>query len=119
VPSQTAKVTVDSGLCLISYPQILDLAYPPPDHEIRNHLDWQARNLHEGKTHYLHLLGHLFRVASDELDKMVQKMSSYVALAHAWRLHLEESGNRSRIYRMAVEKCTPDDLVRVSFVFSF
>src|ERR1700690_4264098 len=63
VSSQTVKVTVDSGLCLISYPQILDLAYPPPDNEIRNHLDWQARNLHEAKTRYLHLLGHLFRVA--------------------------------------------------------
>jgi hypothetical protein len=90
-----------------------DMAYPPPDQEIRGHLDWQASNLHEGQTRYLHLLGHLFRAVSDEVQELFPKVSSYVALANAWRSHLQEDNNRSRIYGMAVRKCTSNDLMHL------
>jgi len=94
-----------------------DMAYPPPDNEIRNYLDQQAANLYDGQTRHLHLLGHLFKTVSDELVVWYsQKQPSYVALAESWRVHVEKGQNRSRIYSAAVERCRADDLVLTLFM---
>jgi hypothetical protein len=88
------------------------MAYPPPDNEICNYLDWQAADFCEAKTRYLHLLGHLFKVVSDELAMLyLKKQPSYVVLAETWREHLENSQNRSKMYGTAVKSCGANDLV--------
>ena len=95
--------------------QKLDMAYPPPDNEIRNYLDWQAADLCDAKTRYLHLLGHLFKVVSDELAVLYhEKQRSYVSLAETWREHVEKGQNRIRMYSTAVKRCGADDLVCIS-----
>ena len=104
-----------TALVIYSYPQELDLAYPPPDSEIRNYLDWEAPSLAEGQTRYLHLLGHLFRTVSAELTRTYKREQfTYAELAKSWRKHLGNQ-NRARIYQEAVNGCNINDLVRPTF----
>jgi hypothetical protein len=97
----------------IFLPSEIGMAYPPPDTEIRNQLDWQAPILHEGQVRYLHLLGCIFGIVSDELDMLYKEKNepSYTSLAENWRKHLEKDGNRTRMYGKAVIKSSADDSV--------
>ncbi|KIM74200.1 hypothetical protein PILCRDRAFT_828491 [Piloderma croceum F 1598] len=85
------------------YSESKDIAYPPPDIYVTNHLVWRAPNFHAGQTHYLDFLGNLFRTVSDELIKLYKtKQPTYAALARSWRKHLDDDQNRARIYREAM-----------------
>ena len=94
--------------------------YPPPDDEIRNYLDWTGSDFNEYQIRCFHLLGHIFRLVSDELDRLYSiKQPTYAALAKNWRKHMDESQNRARIYGQAVDGCSSDNLVRPRFTDSY
>ena len=102
------------------YSWILDLAYPPPDSEIRNYLDWAAPDLSQGQTRYLHLLGHLFRAVSEELTIAYKtKQPTYAALAKNWREHMSKDQNQVRIYQEAVNRCNDSHLVGLALMGFF
>lgn len=112
VPTLKAKVHHSNPLqCILT--QKLDIAYPPPDTEIRTYIDSGGSDLQECKARFLYLLAHLFRAVSDELSSIYQeKQPTYVALAMAWRKHMDEGQNRARIYKKVVNQCKNSDLVR-------
>ena len=98
---------------MCSYSQSLDFAYPPPDTDIRDYLDTPRPTFDEYQACYLLLLGHIFQAVSAELGRIcVHKQPTYAALAHEWRMHLDNAENRSRIYKEAEKGCRNDMLVR-------
>ncbi|KIM83548.1 hypothetical protein PILCRDRAFT_6971 [Piloderma croceum F 1598] len=94
-----------------------DFAYPP-DTEIRDYLDTPRPTLDEYQARYLLLLGHIFRAVSAELGRIyAHKQPTYAALAHEWRMHLDDAENRSRIYKEAEKGCANDMLKDSSHMY--
>ena len=120
VPIPRTKVILyPNASVTCSYNQNPDIAYPPPDTEVRTHLDWTAPNLREGQTRYLRFLGNLFRTVSDELAMLYKtKQPTYAALASSWRNHLDEGQNRSKLYRAVVSGRRTDVSVRPLFTIA-
>ena len=113
VPTPKTQVHHSNPSATRPYSQKLDIAYPPPDTEIRTYIDSAGSDHQEYKARFLYLLAHLFRAVSDELSSICQKKPpTYAALAMAWRKHMDEGQNRARIYKKAVNQCKNGDLVR-------
>jgi hypothetical protein len=88
----------------------VDLAFPPPDEQVLDHLT-RYPTLFDPEPSYLFFLTNLFKHVTAELaQKKFSKCASPSDLASSWRAHLEHGGVRRNLYDSVIEKCSSSRL---------
>jgi hypothetical protein len=89
----------------------LDLAFPRPDHEVREFLVTDT-SIDTVNISYLKFLGGLFKAVTQEVEACKPEVNSREMLAKWWSSHLES--NRQQLYKAAIT--TAVNQVRYKYV---
>ncbi|KAH7911650.1 hypothetical protein BJ138DRAFT_1100885 [Hygrophoropsis aurantiaca] len=81
-----------------------DMAYPPPDSDVRTYLCQKADSSGAGQARIFSFLSALFNRMSKEVDAMFDgQQLDTVDLAQAWSRHLDK--NRTKLYSEVLTEC--------------